>query len=196
MSENITQSGDKPGLKDLLKIRDFKYLWSGQVISSLGDSMTNMALMLLVNELTGSTTALATMLILLAVPSLTFGMVAGVYVDRLDRKKIMIVSDMLRGAMVLGFILVDSPDKLWILYLVAFIQATIGTFFNPARAAIMPNVVGKDKLMAANSLSQTSIIIFNVIGIGVAGWLVGAFEGYRYVFIADSATFFVSMLLI
>ena len=196
MSENTIQSGDKPGLKDLLKIRDFKYLWSGQVVSSLGDSMTNMALMLLVNELTGSTTALATMLILLAIPSLTFGMVAGVYVDRLDRKKIMIVSDILRGAMVLGFILVDSADRLWILYLVAFIQATIGTFFNPARAAIMPNVVGKDKLMAANSLAQTSMIIFNVIGVGVAGWLVGALEGYQFIFLADSATFFISMVLI
>ncbi|HKJ28370.1 MAG TPA: MFS transporter [Anaerolineales bacterium] len=196
MTEQSIPTEAKPGLKDLLQIRDFKYLWSGQIISSLGDSMTGMALMLLVNELTGSTTALATMLILLAIPSLTFGMVAGVYVDRLDRKKIMIVSDLLRGLMVLGFLLVDSADQLWILYVIAFVQAAIGTFFNPARAAIMPNVVGKDKLMAANSLAQTSVIIFNVIGVGVAGWLVGSFDGYRFVFIADSLTFLISMLLI
>jgi MFS family permease len=196
MSANIAPVEAKPGLKDLLKIRDFKFLWSGQVISSLGDSMTSMALMLLVNEITGSTTALATMLIILAIPSLTFGMVAGVYVDRLDRKKIMIASDILRGIMVLGFLLVDSPDRLWILYVIAFIQATIGTFFNPARSAIMPNVVGKEKLMSANSLAQTSVIIFNVIGVGVAGWLVGSFEGYRFVFIADALTFFISMLLV
>ena len=197
MTETTTPTPEaKPGLKDLLKIRDFRYLWSGQVISSLGDSMTSMALMLLVNELTGSTTAMATMLIILAIPALTFGMVAGVYVDRLDRKKIMIVSDLLRGAMVLGFILVDSPEKLWILFVIAFIQSTIGTFFAPARSAIMPNVIGKDKLMAANSIAQASIVIFNVIGVGIAGWLVGIDRGYEIVFIADALTFFISMLLV
>jgi len=68
-------------LKDLLKIRDYLMLWFGQIVSDFGDSMTNLALLLLVNHLTGSTAALATMAIVLALPSLTFGLVSGVIIS-------------------------------------------------------------------------------------------------------------------
>ncbi|MCP5023941.1 MAG: MFS transporter [bacterium] len=97
----------------LLRIKDFRYLWLGQIVSNLGDSMTNLALLLLINHLTGSTAALATMAILLALPSLTFGLFAGVIVDRADRKRIMLLSDLLRSIFVLGFILVDGPERIW-----------------------------------------------------------------------------------
>lgn len=162
MSEQIQkQEGQtQPTLKDLFKIRDFRYLWTGQVVSDFGDSMTSLALLLLVLELTGSISALATMAIILAIPSLTFGLVAGVYIDRFDRKKIMIYSDLLRGIFVLGFLFVDSPDKVWILYVIGFIQAAIGTFFTPARSAILPNLIDEDLLLSANSISQTSNINF------------------------------------
>ncbi|MDH3944615.1 MAG: MFS transporter, partial [Anaerolineae bacterium] len=145
--------------RDLFKIRDFKLLWSGQVISNFGDAMTSLALLLLVNDLTGSTAALATMAIMLAIPSLTFGLIAGVYIDRLDRKRIMIASDLLRGIIVLGFLLVDSPEKVWMLYLFGFLQASVGTFFTPARAALLPNIVPREGLLAANSIAQTSRVI-------------------------------------
>jgi len=182
--------------KDLFKIRDFRLLWTGQVISNFGDNMTNLALLLLVNALTGSTAALATMAIVLAVPSLTFGLVSGVYVDRLDRKKIMIFSDLLRGVFVLGFILVDSPEKIWLLYLIGFIQASIGTFFRPARSALLPNIVTKEGLLAANSISETSRIIFGLLGTGAAGFLAGTLDNYVLVFGTDALTFFVSLGLI
>ena len=86
--------------------------------------------------------------------------VAGVYVDRLDRKRVMVISDLIRGLLVLGFILVDSADKIWLLYLIGFVQASVGTFFNPARSALIPNLVEKEGLLAANSLTQTTQIIF------------------------------------
>lgn len=184
------------GIRNLLVIRDFRLLWSGQVISNLGDSMTSLALLLLVNHLTGSTAALATMAIMLALPNLTFGLFAGVFVDRFDRKRIMILSDILRGLLVLGFVLVDSADKIWLLYLLAFIQASIGTFFTPARSALLPNIVPAHGLLAANSISQTSRIIFSVIGTGLAGFLIGTFELYWPVFAIDALTFFLSMVLI
>ncbi|MDH5507397.1 MAG: MFS transporter [Anaerolineae bacterium] len=189
-------ASEAPGLRELFKIRDFRALWGGQVVSDFGDGMTSLALLLLVNKLTGSTTALATMAIMLAIPQLTFGLAAGVYVDRLDRKKIMIFSDLLRGIFVLGFLLVDSPDKLWILYTIGFIQSTIGTFFNPARGALLPNIVPKESLLAANSIAQTSMIIFRLVGTGAAGGLIGFFEGYWEIFIIDAITFFVSLMLI
>ena len=185
-----------PGLKDLFKIPDFRYLYGGQVVSNFGDAMTNLALLLLVNALTGSVTALATMAIMLAIPSLTFGLIAGVYVDRLDRKKIMIFSDLFRAIFVLGFLLVDSAEKVWILYLIGFMQSSIATFFNPARGALLPNIIGKDKLLAANSISQTSQIIFGLLGTGVAGLFIGLFDGYREIFLIDAASFFLSLILI
>jgi len=196
MADTIKPEEKTFGLKDLLKIRDFRQLWFGQIVSDLGDSMTNLALLLLVNHLTGSTAALATMAIMLALPSLTFGLFAGVIVDRVDRKRIMIISDMLRGVFVLGFMLVDGPEKIWVLYSIGFIQASVATFFNPARGALIPNIVPKEGLLSANSISQTSRIIFGLLGMGLAGLIIGQFEQYRLIFSLDAVTFFISMLLI
>jgi DHA3 family macrolide efflux protein-like MFS transporter len=158
--------------------------------------MTNLALLLLINHLTGSTAALATMAIVLALPTLTFGLVAGVYVDRLDRKRVMVVADLIRGLLVLGFVLVDSPDKIWLLYLIGFLQASVGTFFNPARSALIPNLVKKEGLLAANSLSQTTQIIFSLLGTAAAGGLVGLLDVYWPIFAIDAATFLGAMLLV
>ena len=179
------------GIGDLFAIRDYRLLWVGQVISDLGDGMTNLAVLLLINHLTGSTAALATMAILLALPNLTFGLFAGVLVDRFDRKKIMILSDLLRG-----LVFVDSAQDIWLLYLIGFVQASISTFFTPARGALIPNIVAKKGLLTANSVSQTSRIIFNVLGTGLAGFLIGSFDQYWMAFSADALTFFISMLLI
>src|SRR4051794_6123071 len=157
-TSSSTGAAEAIGFRDLLKNRNFRFLWLGQVISDFGDSLTNLALLFLINKLTGSTAALATMLIVLTVPQITFRLVAGVYVDRLDRKRIMVVSDLLRGLLVLGFVLVASPDLVWLLYVLAFVQASIGTLFTPARSALLPNLVPTSALMAANSVQQTSRI--------------------------------------
>ncbi len=196
-TQSQTQPAEKAfGLKDLLKIQDYRFLWLGQIVSDLGDSMTNLALLLLVNHLTGSTAALATMAIMLALPSLTFGLFAGVLVDRSDRKRVMIISDILRAIFVLGFMFVDGPEKIWLLYGIGFIQASVATFFNPARGALIPNIVPKEGLLSANSISQTSRIIFGLLGTGLAGFVIGQFENYQLIFGLDAATFLVSMLLI
>ena len=104
------------GPRDLLRLPDYRRLWLGQVISDFGDSLTNLALLMLVNRLTGSTAAMATMAIALAIPQVTFGLLAGVYVDRYDRRRIMLLSDLLRALLVLGFATVHSADQLWLLY--------------------------------------------------------------------------------
>jgi len=190
------QSPAKITPRDLFRNRDFRSLWIGQSISNFGDSMTNLALLLLVNHLTGSTAALATMAIVLALPTLTFGLIAGVYVDRWDRKRVMIVSDLIRGVLVLGFMLVDSSEKIWLLYIVGFIQASIGTFFNPARSALIPNIVPKEGLLAANSLTQMTQIIFGLLGTAAAGALVGLLDMYWPVFVIDALTFFIALTLV
>jgi MFS family permease len=184
------------GLGSLLKNGNYRNLWLGQIISDFGDSLTMLTLLILVNALTGSAAALATMFIVLTIPQITFGLVAGVYVDRLDRKKLMIASDVLRAAVVLGFIFVRSVDDLWIMYLLGFLQASFGTLFTPARSAIIPNVVPKEQLMAANSLSQTSRIIFGLLGTGTAGVLMGLLHQYWPAFVIDAFTFVLSAFLI
>jgi DHA3 family macrolide efflux protein-like MFS transporter len=187
---------EKFTLRSLLGIRSFRLIWSGQVVSDFGDSMTRLALLLLINELTGSITAMATLTIVLMVPRLLFGFVAGVYVDRLDRKRIMVISDILRGSLVLGFILVDSPQKIWIIYLIGFLQGSVATFFEPSRTALLPELIPHKSLLAANTITQTSQIIFYMLGNAAAGVAVGIMHTYEPVFIINALTFYTSALLV
>jgi MFS transporter, DHA3 family, macrolide efflux protein len=184
------------GVRDVLRISDFRRLWAAQAISDVGDGLTNLTLLLVVIRLTGSTAALAAMAIALAVPAIVVGPVAGVFVDRWERRRVMLASDLIRAAIVLGFLLVRSPDQLWILYGLAVAHATVGTFFFPARSALMAQVVPADGLMAANSLNQISRVIAGVIGASAAGVLVGIADVTWPAFVADAATFLASFLIV
>jgi MFS family permease len=175
-----------------LQNRNFLLLWAGHVISAFGDALTNLTLLILVNALTGSTAAIATMTILLAIPQVTIGLLGGVYADRWDRKRILLVSDLARGVLVLGFLFVDSAERLWLLYALAFVQASVGTIDNPARGAILPQVVPKEGLLAANSLNQTGNLLAMVLGGVAAGVLVGFSDSYWPAFVIDALTFFIS----
>ena len=183
-------------LRDLLRIRDYRYMWSAQALSDFGDNLTFLTLLILIQRLTGSTVALAGLMVAIALPTLVFGTLAGVYVDRLDRKKVILVSDLLRGLIVLCFLFARSPDLVPVIYAIAFAQASVGTLDNPARSAFLPAVVGTEKLLAANSVSQTSRIIFNLLGTGAAGVLAATGDTLAPAFITDAATFFVSFFLI
>lgn len=182
-------------MRALFGIRDFRLLWAGQATSSLGDAVTNLALLLTAQRLTGSVSAVAITALAIALPQLLIGLPAGVLVDRWDRRRVMIASDLLRGILVLGFLLIDGPEDLWLMWGVAFAQAAVGTFFNPARGAIVPAIVGQERLMAANSLSETTRILFGVAGTGIAGVHAGLGQSLALLFVLDSATFLVSALL-
>lgn len=183
-------------LSELLKIRDYRHLWLAQILSDFGDNLTFFTLLILIQRLTGSAVALAGLMVAIALPTLIFGTLAGVYVDRVDRKKAMMVSDLLRAVVVLGFLFVRSEELIPLIYVIGFVQASIGTAFNPARAAFLPGVVGTDRLLAANSVSHTSRIVFNLLGTGAAGILAAVAPTLAPAFIIDSATFFTSFLLI
>ena len=189
---------DRPamGVRDILRLPDFRRLWAAQAISDIGDGLTMLTLLLLVNELTGSTLALAAVSIALAIPPLTIGLVAGTYADRFDRRRIMIVADLLRAGVVLGFVLIGSPDLVPLLVVLAFVQASIGSFFTPARGALMPHVVPADGLLAANSITQATRVVAGVIGTALAGFIVGVAGLTWPAFIIDAATFLASALLV
>jgi MFS family permease len=127
---------------------------------------------------------------------LIFGLLSGVFVDRWDRKRIMIVSDVLRGLLVLGFLLVRRPEEVWLFYLIGFAQAAVGTFFDPAKSALLPALVERDSLLAANGLSQTTRVITTVIGSALAGVLVSVAGNGWPAFTLDAVTFFVSAIFI
>lgn len=183
-------------MKRLLAIGDFRKLWLSHVISSFGDALTNLALLIMAQRLTGSTAAVATTAVAVALPQLLFGMFAGVLVDRWDRKRVMIASDLARAFLVLGFLAVSSPDRMWILYVVAFVQASIGTLDNPARSSVVPQIVGRDNLLAANSFFQSTMIIVGVAGTATAGVIAGVFDTLAPAFLLDAVSFAVSATLV
>jgi MFS transporter, DHA3 family, macrolide efflux protein len=196
MTDSTAVAAQPLGVRDVLRLRNYRRLWLGQLVSEAGDGLTNLTLLLLVNALTGSTAALAGMAIVLAIPPLTIGLVAGTYADRVDRRRIMLASDLLRAVIVLGFILVGSAADLWLLYLLAFAQSAVGTFFAPARGAILPRIVPRDGLLSANSLAQATRVVSGVVGAAIAGLIVGAAGAYWPAFVLDSASFLASFLLI
>ncbi|HKY47870.1 MAG TPA: MFS transporter [Acidimicrobiia bacterium] len=183
-------------MKRLLALGNFRKLWLSHVISSFGDALTNLALLITAQRLTGSTAAVATTAVAVALPQLLFGLFAGVLVDRWDRKRVMIASDLARSFLVLGFLAVSSPDRMWLLYVVAFVQASIGTLDNPARSSVVPQIVGTDDLLAANSFFQSTMIIVGVAGTATAGVIAGVFDTLAPAFVIDAASFALSAALV
>ena len=200
--ENDPNVGDAPeplSIPEVLKIDNYRWLWFGQAVSVAGDSMAHIALILLINNLTGgSTQAIANLLIALGLPMATIGLVAGVFVDRFPRRKIMIWSDIVRGLLVLAFVafVLFGWTNIWYLYTFAFAHAVVNSFFSPARQAITPTIIPTEGLMAANSLGQITMVLFAVIGTAIGGFIVGVFENYWVVFAIDAVTFFLSALFI
>lgn len=184
------------GTRDVLRIPDFRRLFLAQAISDIGDGMTYLALYLLVLQLTGSTVAIAAISILVAVPPVTIGLFAGAYADRLDRRRIMLVSDTLRAGIVLSLVLFPGAPTLPIVFGLAFLQAVVGTFFSPARSAIVPRVVPAEGLLAANSLNQMSRVVGTVVGIAFTGAVAGAAGVVWPAFVLDAMTFMASVAIV
>jgi len=181
---------------DVLRDRDFLALWLGQIISQIGDSFTFLALLISVNRLTGSTVAMGVMMISLTLPQLLFSFLAGVIVDRVDRKQVMIISDILRGVLVLAFLTVRTAEQVYIFYIVGFLLSSVSVFFLPAKTAMIPRIIeGDQRLLSANALSQTVRVVALLIGPALAGFAI-AWLGATVAFVVDSLTYFISALAI
>src|ERR1035437_6626017 len=179
----------------LLRQRNFGLLVTGGVISSLGDWFLVVALPFYVYGLTGSALATGGTFIAESLPSVLSGSLAGVFVDRWDRRQTMILSDLLRAIVMLGLLAVHSVDTVWIVFAISFVQSTIGQFFGPAKGALIPVVVGEKDLLAANSLSSVSTQLTMLIGPVLGGGVLALF-GLAAVVAADSARFLISAILI
>jgi len=180
----------------VLHNKNFFLLWLAQGISNLGDNITNLTLIILINAITHSTASIAILVIMIALPKIVFGLIAGVYVDRWNRKYIMLASDFTRAFLVLIFIVAALSHNVLLIYSIAFIQSAIGTFFDPARGALVQVVVPEEQYMEANSISQTLVVIGQFGGATTAGLLVGLTGQYTPAFIVDALTFFGSVGLV
>ena len=184
-----------PYLSLLRRNRNFRLLYIGQTISQLGDWFNTVAVYALLLDLTGSATAVAWMLIVQMLPIALVGPLAGVVVDRLNRRRIMMAADLVRGCVILGLLLVRRADQVWIAYVVTALAVTAQAFFEPARTATIPNVTSADELLPANALSSATWSAMLAIGASVGGLVTAAF-GRNVAFAVNAASFFVSCVFI
>jgi predicted MFS family arabinose efflux permease len=175
--------------------RRFRNLWLGQVVSQMGDWFDTVALYTIILNLTGSGRNVGLLMVARFVPSFVFGPVSGVIADRFSRRSIMILSDLLRAIVVLGFLLVRRADQLWIIYVLTVLQLVFSTFFEPARTAAVPSIVSDRELVPANAISSVTWSAMLTIGAAIGGLVAGLF-GTDVAFVLDSLSFLASAAFI
>src|SRR4026208_808473 len=177
------------GYIDLLRRnRSFRQLWLGQVVSQMGDWFDTIALYTIILTLTGSGRHVGLLVGARFVPIFFFGPISGVIAGRFSRQRIMIVSDILRAVVVLGFLFVRRADQLWIIYVLTVFQLGLSTFFEPAQTAAIPSIVEDRELVAANAISSVTWSAMLTIGAALGGVVTGWF-GTDVAFILDAVTY-------
>jgi predicted MFS family arabinose efflux permease len=177
------------------KHKNFTLLWVGGLISMTGNWMLMAILPFHVFALTGSALATSGILMAMVAPGIIFGSFAGIFVDRWDRKKIMVAASALQALTVLGLLFVRSVEWIWIIYLTTFLESTLQNFFRPAEGALLPNLVGEEHLIPANSLNALNDNLARIAGPAVGGLLLGTL-GFRSVVLADVASYVIALALI
>jgi MFS family permease len=174
--------------------RSFRRLWWGQVISELGNWFNFIAGLGLVRVISNGDPEVTTIILLARlVPFTLFAPLAGAFVDRWSRRMVMIVSDIARVAVAFGFLLVRTPDDLWIAYACTALLSFFGAFFEAAKNAAVPNITGERDLLAGNALMFSSRFLLMSLGAALGGWT-AATVGYRAAFIVNAVSFLGSAL--
>ncbi len=172
--------------------RNFRNLWLGQVVSELGNWFNFIAGLGLVRVVSGASPEVATILLLMrTAPFSLCALFAGALLLRWSRKSVLLVTDLLRAVVALGFLLVHRPEDLWIAYLCTALLSILTAFFEAAKNAAMPNVTGEEGLLAGNALLFSSRFLLMSLGAALGGWA-SAFFGYNIAFIINAVSFVVS----
>jgi len=179
-------------MREIFKNKNFTFLWLGQSVSSLGTWINFVGLNLYVYSLFDSGKILGIFLVIRMLPSLLFGSLGGYLADRFPRKKIMIICDLARALIVLGYVFTRD---LYVFFALGMLLSAIDKIFIAANGAFIPNVVNADNLLSANSIIRMTRSIITVIGPAVGAVLVSSYS-YRWVFIIDSFTFVFSVICI
>jgi DHA3 family macrolide efflux protein-like MFS transporter len=174
--------------------RDFALMWLGQLVDTIGSSLTSLSASILIYRETGSAASVGLMLIATAAPGLVFGLFAGVIVDRYDRKRIMIAANLIRALLVFLIPVLVPLNIAW-LYILVALTSTVGQFFDPAHESVLPEVAPDEELAAANSLMAISSFGSTAIGFAASG-LLASLGDLKWAFYIDAITFLLSAFFI
>src|SRR5712691_2780723 len=175
--------------------RNFRQLWGAQIVSEIGDWFYTLAIYNLLLQLTGRASSVALALVLQVLPQTLVGPASGVINDRLRRKHVMIVADLARMLIVLCMLFVRSKEMVWLVYPLLVAETLLAAFFEPARSSVIPNIVEREDVVLANTLSSTTWSLDLMIGAALGGAL-AALLGRDAVFILNALSFVVSATLI
>ena len=176
----------------LRRNRSFRRLWTGQVISELGNWFNFIAALGLVRVVSNAAPEVTTILLIVRlIPFTLFAPLAGAFVDRWSRRTTMIATDFLRLVVALGFLFVRRPEDLWIAYLCTALLSFFGAFFEAAKNAAVPNITGERDLLAGNALMFSSRFLLMSLGAALGGWT-AARVGYHAAFIINAVSFLAS----
>lgn len=178
-----------------LRNRNFALVWVGGFISLSGDWLLMIGLPIYTFTLTHSALATGVMFMAAALPQMLLASVAGVFVDRWNRQRTMIVFDLLLAAGLVPLVFVHSKDTLWLVYIVAIVEGILAQFYSPAESAILPTLVTSDQLVSANSLNALNKNLARLIGPALGGLVVGL-AGLRGVTLLDAFSFVAAALLV
>jgi MFS family permease len=196
VSASVASHTEAAGYRELVRHNaNFRRLWFGQIVSLLGDWFDLIASAALVSTLSGSGLAVGGLFVVRMLAPFLTSPFAGVAADRYNRKHLLVVTDLSRAAVVLGFLLVRSASQIWLLYTVTAIQLGLSGFFFPARNAILPDIVTRRELGAANTLSSSTWSAMLAFGAALGGIAAGQWGVYP-AFVIDSLTFVASAVLI
>jgi len=175
--------------------KQFRLLWFGQIVSLLGDWFNLIASASLIAVLTQSGVAIGGLFVVRMLAPFLVSPFAGVAADRYNRKQLLILTDIMRAVIVLGFLFVREPGDVWLIYVLTGLQMALQGFFFPARNAILPDITSKEELGTANTLSSATWSVMLAFGAALGGFVSGAFGAYP-AFIIDALTFLVSGMII
>ena len=190
----MTQKPNSISMFSVFKNRSFTLLWVAQLISAMGSALTTLAASILVFRLTGSALSVGLMLIATAGPTVLIGLFAGVFVDRYDRKRILLASDLLRGILIALIPFLIQFNILWLYGIVALTSA-IAQFFDSAHASILPETASDEELAAANALMAISSVGSTTLGFAAAGFIVANLP-VEWAFYLDAISYGFSVLLV
>jgi Na+/melibiose symporter-like transporter len=176
----------------LRRNRSFRRLWTGQVISELGNWFNFIAALGVVRVVSHAAPEVTTVLLIVRlIPFTLFAPLAGAFVDRWSRRTVMIATDLLRAIVALGFLFVRNPEDLWIAYACTAMLSFFGAFFEAAKNAAVPNITGERDLLAGNALMFSSRFLLMSLGAALGGWT-SAHVGYQAAFVINAVSFLAS----
>ena len=191
-AEGQRDIGKPVGYFELLRQNpNFRWLWGGQIVSLLGDWFNLIASAILIAELTDSGLALGILFTIRMLAPFVVAPLAGIFADKYNRKHLLIITDLVRAVVVLGFLFVRDANDIWLLYALTVLLFGVSGFFSPARSAILPDITSSQELGTANTLGAATWSVMLAVGAAIGGVTTGLF-GSQTAFIIDGFTFAIS----